>query len=159
MGVVTNIIKRIKAEEGFRPTAEPDELATGHPLTIGYGHTGPDVTLGQTITEEEADALLRKDLSNRAAALASHLGERTLGDNAFTALLSLAFNIGIPKLLRSTLLKKHKEGDTKGAAAEFGKWVYSGNVKRPGLVSRRRWEQSLYLKPDTSTSKTASPSS
>ena len=31
-------------------------------LTIGYGHTGPDVHIGQIITEEDAEALLVKDL-------------------------------------------------------------------------------------------------
>lgn len=159
MGVVTMILNRIKKEEGFRAKAEPDPIATGNPLTIGYGHTGPDVYAGQTITEEDADTLLRKDLSRRAGELAARLGERTLPDNQFAALLSLAFNIGVPKLLRSTLLKKHAAGDTKGAAAEFSKWVYSGKHKREGLVKRREWEASLYTKSDQSTSKTASPSS
>ena len=31
-------------------------------LTIGYGHTGPDVLLGMTITLEKAEALLVEDL-------------------------------------------------------------------------------------------------
>ena len=31
-------------------------------LTIGYGHTGPDVSKGQTITEERAEQLLRADI-------------------------------------------------------------------------------------------------
>lgn len=158
MGVITTILKKIKQTEGFRPTAEWDRLAVPPKLTIGYGHTGPDVVEGQTITEDEADALLRKDLSSRAAHLAGRVGERVLGDNKFAALLSLGFNIGIPRLLASTLFKKHQAGDTAGAAAEFGRWVYAGKTKEPGLVKRREWEASLYKKPDTSPSGTASPS-
>ena len=33
-------------------------------LTIGYGHYGPDVRSGQTITEEEAKQLLAKDAAH-----------------------------------------------------------------------------------------------
>ena len=33
-------------------------------LSIGYGHYGPDVKIGQTITQAEAEALLKKDVQN-----------------------------------------------------------------------------------------------
>jgi len=37
----------------------------GDALTIGYGHTGPDVVSGMTITEPEAMTLLMKDINKR----------------------------------------------------------------------------------------------
>jgi GH24 family phage-related lysozyme (muramidase) len=38
-------------------------------LTIGYGHYGEDVKPGQTITREEADVLLDKDIQKRMPAI------------------------------------------------------------------------------------------
>ena len=52
----------IKHFEGCRLTAYPDPGTGGDPWTIGYGHTGPDVYLGVTITQAEADHLLKQDL-------------------------------------------------------------------------------------------------
>jgi len=51
-------------EEGFQPKAEV--LFSGEKFpTIGYGHYGPDVKPGQTITEEEALNLLDKDIDEK----------------------------------------------------------------------------------------------
>ncbi len=47
-----NLVKRF---EGLRLTAYQDSVGV---WTIGYGHTGPDVHPGMTITEEQADELL-----------------------------------------------------------------------------------------------------
>ena len=53
----------IKRFEGVRLIAYPD---VGGVWTIGWGHTGPDVVRGMEITQEEADALLVKDVSKFA---------------------------------------------------------------------------------------------
>jgi len=51
-------------EEGFQPKAKV--LFSGEKFpTIGYGHYGPDVKPGQTITEEEALNLLDKDIDEK----------------------------------------------------------------------------------------------
>ena len=52
-------IDLIKSFEGCELTAYVDAVGV---LTIGYGHTGADVYAGQTITQEDAEDLLRKDL-------------------------------------------------------------------------------------------------
>jgi hypothetical protein len=53
-----------KGFEGLELTAYRDVAGI---LTIGYGHTGPDVIPGKTITEDEATALV---LANMAEAVA-----------------------------------------------------------------------------------------
>ena len=45
----------------------------------------------------------------------------------------------------STLLKKHKAGDYKGAANEFHKWNKAGGKVMAGLVNRRKAEAALYV--------------
>ena len=129
----------IKSSEGLRLKAYrcPADVPT-----IGYGSTGAHVRMGMTITEAEADALLRKDLERFERGVAEMAGEMTPGQ--FSALVSFAFNVGLEALRKSTLLRKHMAGDHAGAAAEFGKWVNAGGKKLPGLVTRRAAEAALY---------------
>ncbi len=42
--------------------------------------------------------------------------------NAFSALVSLAYNIGPANLAKSTLIRKVNAEDMDGAAAEFARW-------------------------------------
>ena len=59
----------LKTWEGCRLSAYPDPASGGAPWTIGYGHTGPDVVPGLTITQQQADALLQKDVADAANAI------------------------------------------------------------------------------------------
>ena len=59
----------LKTWEGCRLSAYPDPASGGGPWTIGYGHTGPDVVPGLTITQQQADALLQKDVAHAASAV------------------------------------------------------------------------------------------
>jgi len=49
-----------KEFEGLRLVAYQDSVGV---WTIGYGHTGPDVRVGLTITEEQAAILLAADVA------------------------------------------------------------------------------------------------
>jgi len=52
-------IDLIKTFEGLRLDSY---LCSSSIPTIGYGHTGPDVSLGMRITGQKAEILLRQDL-------------------------------------------------------------------------------------------------
>lgn len=129
----------IKQFEGCRLTAYKDPVGV---LTIGYGHTGPDVTPGMTITQDQADELLRKDVARFEKAVAGMAKVAT--ESQFDALVSFAYNLGEEALRRSTLLRKHNEGDYAGAQTEFARWVNAGGKKLNGLVRRRAEEAALY---------------
>lgn len=120
-------------------------------LTIGYGHTGPDLAAGLTITEEQADDLLRRDLT-RAAGDVDRLVKVPLEPFERDALTSFVFNLGAGALGNSTLLKRLNAGDREAAAAEFLKWnkaTVNGQKKvLAGLVKRREAERSLFLSRD-----------
>lgn len=113
-------------------------------LTIGYGSTGNHVKPGMVITEAQAEELLRSDLRRFEDWVASHCNPAT--DNQFSALVSLAFNIGEGALKDSTLRRKHLEGNYAGAADEFARWNKGGGRVLPGLVKRRAREAALYRK-------------
>jgi lysozyme len=115
--------------------------------TIGYGHTGNDVSDGQNITEAQADALLDADLSD-AESDVDELVNVDCTNYELAALISFVFNLGGPALRGSTLLKKLNACDKAGAAQEFLKWdkahVNGQLVALQGLTLRRQAESRLF---------------
>ncbi len=110
--------------------------------TIGVGHTG-DVKEGDTITRHQAEVILEFDLTRFEQAV-TRLAPKANG-NQFSAMVSLAFNIGIGAFEKSGLLKAHLAGQHRNAAIEFARWVHGGGKVLPGLVKRRAAEAVLYL--------------
>ncbi len=129
----------IRQFEGLRLSAYrcPAGIAT-----IGYGSTA-GVQMGQTITSERAEELLREDVRQFEAAV-SRLVKVPLTQGQFDALASFAFNLGAKSLEKSTLLRLLNAGDYSGAAAQFDRWVYASGKKLSGLVKRRAAERALF---------------
>jgi len=140
----------IKSFEGWRAKAYPDPATGGAPWTIGYGHTTaagpPTVSRGLTITQDEGEAILERDLLAVERTVAG-LVKVKLTDNQFAALVSFTFNLGGGNFRKSTLLKKVNAGDFAGAAKEFGKWNKADGKVMAGLTRRRAAEASLFLAP------------
>lgn len=114
--------------------------------TIGYGHYGPDVIPGTTITETEAEHLLAEDLADTERAVSNATAGWGLKQCQFDALVSLAFNVGVNAFQNSTLLKLVKQGaDEATIRAEFGKWCHSGGRVLKGLQRRRQAEADLFF--------------
>ena len=114
--------------------------------TIGYGHYGPDVIPGTTITEAEAEHLLTADIVDTERAVSNATAGWNLKQCQFDALVSLAFNVGVNAFRNSTLLKLVKQGaDEATIRAEFGKWCHSGGRVLKGLQRRRQAEADLFF--------------
>lgn len=133
----------LKGFEGCRLEAY---LCPANVPTIGYGITR-GVKLGQRITQAEADEMLARELESFEAGVSILLGGAKTSSNHASALISLAYNIGLSALARSTVLKRHLLGNHAGAANAFGMWVRGGGKILPGLVRRREAERKLYLLP------------
>ena len=134
----------IKSYETLQLTAYR-ALKTEKYLTIGYGHYGPDVKEGQTITKEEATELLQKDVQAAENELNQLLRQNVLlTQNQFDALCSLVFNIGVGNFRKSTLRKKLLN-HIQSVDCEFMKWVYSSGHYVQGLYNRRKKEVELFL--------------
>ena len=142
MLISQNGIDLIKSFEGFRAKTY---VCPAGKKTIGWGHTGSDVFEGQTITEKEAEEILRKDLIFAETSVIE-LVDRPLTQNQFDALVSFVFNVGRGNFSKSTLRKLLNSGDIKKASAEFDKWIYSNGSVLSGLVERRKREKALFLK-------------
>ena len=135
------LIEKLKEFEGLRLEAYRDAAGV---LTIGYGHTGSDISEGDRITAYWAKELLRNDLGATEAAVRRLHVARTQGQ--FDALVSFVFNLGIQRLQRSTLLKVIREGGSHHRIRqEFKRWVYAGGKRLRGLERRREWESKRFF--------------
>ena len=133
-------VAMIKQLEGLQLTAYQDQ--TGR-WTIGYGHTGPDVHAGLTITPAQAEQLLERDLAAAVAAV-NRAVTSVINQSQFDALVDFAFNLGCGSLLASTLLRLVNAGDFTAAAQQFLLWDHAGGLVVPGLLERRRAELQLF---------------
>ena len=144
MNVSDKGLALIKSFEGCRLQAYPDPGTGGHPWTIGYGHTGPEVTQDLTINQQEADEYLAQDVINFEQCVEQTLIVEVTQDQ-FDALVCFAFNVGCKALAGSTLLRLLNAGDSQGASSQFLRWNKAGGRVMAGLTRRREAERNLFL--------------
>lgn len=132
-------IRIIKTFEGCYLTAY--KCPAGIP-TIGYGHT-KHVSLGDRITQEEAERLLICDLK----AFEEHVNyvndnyNYNFNENEFSALVSFAFNVG--SIWQLTNYGRRNKLEISDKMMEYNK---GDGVVLAGLVRRRMEERNLFLK-------------
>ena len=113
--------------------------------TIGYGHTGSDVTSGLSIDEQEAESLLYDDLAQFENGVNKLTQELDITQGMFDALVCFAYNVGLGNLAKSTLLKLLKQNKVLEASEQFKVWNKSGGKELAGLTRRRNAEAELFL--------------
>lgn len=134
------LIKKIKEFEGFK--LESYKCPAGV-WTIGAGHT-KGVKPGMTISEKQAETLLRGDLLEVEKGVENLYKCNTQGE--FDALVDFAFNLGIERLKSSTLLKRIlRKDDEDDIRQEFSRWIFAGGKIMNGLIIRRKWEADRFF--------------
>lgn len=129
--------------EGFSST--PYRCPAGV-LTLGYGHTG-GVKWGDTITKEHALVLLKLDLQIVQEKVEEYDPIYHWTDNEYNALLSFGYNLGVGSIDQVT----NRGNRTKEIIAKKMLLYCNANGEQlPGLVTRRKEEQKLFLTPDAS---------
>lgn len=142
-GAIDLAVPLIKQFEGYR--AEP-YLCSAGVWTIGWGTTriaGTPVSASTPpCNPEQAHAWLIERLRVDAAKLlrTGHISQ----PHQLAALLSFSYNAGTGALFTSTLWRLHKQGRFEEAAEQFGRWIWGGGKKLPGLILRREFERRLY---------------
>ena len=145
-------IDLIRRYEGYSSTMYADG---GH-WYVGYGTQVNADAYPNGVTEEEAEALLRAELSRTEAALNSFFAQNGLSPTQaqFDALVDFSYTLGTSWLNGSSALLKIVRGDTEAARREtaraFGVWSHAGGKVLPGLAERRLEEAALYLDGDLS---------
>lgn len=132
--------------ESCKLTAYPDPATGGAPWTIGWGHTGPEVKPGMTITQAQADQMFADRLAREfEPGVATAVDGRIVKQCEFDALVCFAYNVGLANLRSSTLLRKYRASDIAGAANEFLRWDKAAGKRMLGLYRRRVSERALFL--------------
>ena len=133
----------IKQYEGLRLTAYKCPAGI---WTIGYGHT-LGVEKGDKITKQKAEQLFDEDIAIFSDLVRKSINIK-LNDNQFSALVSLAYNIGIGAFRKSSTLKLVNEGRFLEASISFMKYCFARvNGKLTvleGLAKRRKAEKELF---------------
>lgn len=141
-------LELIKSFEGCKLVAyddlQPNKTITSlsqvkGTLTIGYGHT-VGVTVGQVITKEQAENMLKSDLKKYEKYVTDNV-KLELTENQFSALVSFTYNCGVGNL--RTLVKGRTALQIAEAMLLYNK--AKGQVLN-GLVRRRKAERELFLK-------------
>jgi lysozyme len=150
-------IQMLKHHEGvrYRPYRCPARL-----WTVGVGHVIDPAHIGvkfeernslpipegwdRKFGEAEVDAILAEDLARFERGV-ERLCPSGLTQPRFDALVSFAFNVGLGNLQRSSVRMRHNRQDYEGAAEAFMLWTKAAGKVMPGLVKRRKDEQTLYL--------------
>lgn len=123
--------------EGDVPKVYKDPI--GIP-TVCYGHTGQDVKMGDTWSDQRCLDTLKVDAVEHAKAIAPCI-KVAVPRESLSAFVSFSFNVGPRAFCKSTLVAKLNAGDLRGACAELSKWTKAGGRVWPGLVERRRIER------------------
>ncbi|MNK14277.1 Lysozyme RrrD [compost metagenome] len=110
-------------------------------VTSCFGHTGPELRMGQKFTEEQCVKQLGEDLVKHDKQLASVVKVPYKSDYQHASLLSFTYNVGIGNVKSSTLLRKLNSYDYDGACYELTKWTFATKngvkVWLKGLFIRR----------------------
>ena len=113
-------------------------------ITSCYGHTGPELRLGQAFTMDECKEMLYADLAKHADDLSCI--KQQLSDHQKAAILSFTFNVGRANMCGSTLVRKINAGDIVGGCNELTRWDFAAGKRLPGLTKRREAERQMCLK-------------
>lgn len=142
---IHNLVEILKRNEGLRLT--PYRCTAGK-LTIGYGHTGPNVVEGLQWTKEHAEHVLLNDARNAAADLDWHFKWwRRLSDTRQEALADMCFNLGVQRLsgFRKMLIAL-RAGQWQEAAKEcldsrYAKQVGNRAKRNAFVFEHGRWPE------------------
>jgi GH24 family phage-related lysozyme (muramidase) len=108
---------------------------------------GP-VRMGDTITQQQADDMLREEVINLFAPGVFELipAARKWKPEQIAAIVSFAYNVGLGALEESTLRRRILNGESasKVVIEELPRWNKAGGKVLQGLVNRRKDEVSLF---------------
>lgn len=127
--------------EEFR---EVGYLDSGGVPTAGYGHTGPEVKVGERYTSAQGEAWLAQDVGRFESAVES-LVQVPITQRQFDALVIFTFNIGTRAFAGSSLLSMLNKHDLVNTAVQFMAWDKVHGVPNAGLARRRRLEQAIFV--------------
>lgn len=139
-----------KLIQGFEGLSLVPYLCKAKVATIGWGNvfypSGIKVTMQDKPISLATASWMFRTIADRFAVDVDKLIKANINQNQFNALVSIAYNIGIAGLAKSTLLKKVNINPSDPTIVnEFAKWNKVGGKVVNGLTKRRAIEAKLYF--------------
>lgn len=151
MNIGNKGLELIKSFEGCRLSSYTCPAGV---WTIGYGHT-QGVYEGMTITQEQADNMLREDVKYYADAVDRYNSRFNFTQEEFDALTSFTYNCGVGSLQAVMSCCNTKQE----IAEECKLYNKGGGVVLAGLVRRREEEYKLFMSGSSNSTSTANGTS
>lgn len=137
----TRLKEHIIKEEGFRDKAYKD----GKYYSIGYGFNDAKYKEGDTMSREEADIELDRQLKTREGIYKKRFGSKwdNLSDNQRIALMSYGYNTGDNNIINGDIAKYLDTGDMEKLRDSIRINTFNGSYYEP-LEKRRQRERLLF---------------
>ena len=125
-------------------TSYPDPGTRGHPWTIGWGATGPNIQPGTIWTMQQCEDALDHHITYFYVGLCKLSPTfPNASPRRIAAVTSWAYNCGLGNYRVSTFKKRVDAGDWDGAADQCMLWNKAAGRVLPGLTRRRAAEAAL----------------
>jgi len=139
-----------KLIQGFEGLSLVPYLCSAKVATIAYGSTfypsGKKVTMQDPPISLATAKWMFKETADKFAADVNKMIKANLNQNQFNAIVSLAYNIGLAGLAKSSLLKKVNANPSDPTITNsFMIWNKAGGKVLNGLTKRRAIEAKLYF--------------
>jgi lysozyme len=148
-----------KVSEGKRNVVYVDRIGRGMPATVCWGHTGPELKVGQRYSDAQCEMILEEDQIEHAVGAYRCTPRIAENLNAFAAVIDFTINLGVQRYCNSTAARRFRVGDFAGGCAALGPsfeirepngrtrivrgYTMSAGQVRRGLVIRRDRNNSL----------------
>lgn len=136
-------IALVSGFEGLRQTAYPDPATQGPPWTVCYGETA-GVHPGDHYTVQQCKDMLASSLTKYTDGIAKCVTV-PLPDKRYVALVSFAYNVGVPAACHSSVVRLINAGNPKAGCDALLQWNKAAGIVFPGLTRRRERERQLCL--------------
>ncbi|RMB26256.1 lysozyme [Sphingomonas sp. PP-F2F-G114-C0414] len=105
-----------------------------------------DIKLGQTYTEAQCTTMLERELIVHAEGVIKCIPGVYGRTNQAVAIVSLAYNIGVSMVCKSSIARFWNAGQWRAGCDFFPRYRLAGGRVLPGLVARRARERAICLK-------------
>lgn len=137
----------IVTREGWCGKACVDPVKGAAVPTLGFGTTGPDVKMGDTITPVAGVNRALRDVQAKEAVIKRCAAGVELHQYEYDAYIELTYNIGEGAFCRSSIVKSLKARDYRAACDHILDWKYVGDVdcSKPNKVCAGLWTDRLRM--------------
>lgn len=140
---VTKVSRALKLFKARREALVLTAYSDGVHHSIGFGHNGPDVKPGSTISVKRAFELMQEDVAKREPVVRKALGNAPVEQHEFDALFDLYYQGGSDGL--DAVVPHVIKGDHQEAMREILKWDVNAKGERmKGLLKRCALRVAIY---------------